>query len=130
MPEIIRVTLDYDVILDDGKNPKQSIGRTRYVHKARVTRYVHKARVSTGRARGSWAAVHGASKTATKIVIPAAPKVSTWSRAIGSHSFADGLLVEKVLDPNDDLRKNLFDGRYAAASIAGSTYPTLVAKKK
>ena len=79
---------------------------------------------------GSWAPVHGASKTATKIVIPAAPKVSTWSRAIGSHSFADGLLVEKVLDPNDDLRKNLFDGRYAAASIAGSTYPTLVARKR
>ena len=42
LPEIIRVILDYDVILDDGKNPKQSIGRARYVHKARV---------STGRAR-------------------------------------------------------------------------------
>ena len=79
---------------------------------------------------GSWAPVHGASKKATKIVIPAAPTVSTWSRAIGSHSFADGLLVEKVLDPNDDLRENLFDRRYAAASIAGSTCPTLVASKR
>ena len=46
---------------------------------------------------GYWAPIHGASKTATKIVISAAPKVRSWSRAVGSHSFADGLLVEKVL---------------------------------
>ena len=42
LPEIIRDVHDYVVILDDGKNPKQSIGRARYVHKAKV---------STGRAR-------------------------------------------------------------------------------
>ena len=42
LPEIIHVIHDYDVILDDGKNLKQRIGRARYVHKAKL---------STGRAR-------------------------------------------------------------------------------